>query len=91
VPRPRHYYRLNHLHYLTASTYRRAPLFDSPCFRRHLVETLDELRSALGFKILGYVLMPEHFPVLIWPSPGANPSQLMYLHDASVLAMEHFP
>ena len=29
VPRQQHYYGLNHLHYLTASTYRRARIFDS--------------------------------------------------------------
>ena len=74
MSRQRHYYWLNHLHDLTASTYRRAPLFDSDCFRRHFVKTLDELRSRLNFRILGYVLMPEHFHLLIWPSASADPS-----------------
>jgi REP element-mobilizing transposase RayT len=26
---------------------------------------------------VGYVLMPEHFHVLLWPSELANPSQIM--------------
>ena len=31
----------------------------------------------LKFRILGYVLMPEHFDALIWPGAEANPSQIM--------------
>jgi putative transposase len=70
MPRQKHYYGLNHLHYITRSTYRRARLFDSTRFKRRWIRTLDELRSELNFKIIGYVLMPEHFHILIWPSAG---------------------
>jgi len=77
VSRPRHYYGLNHLHYLTASTYRRARLFDSERFRRHFVQTLHQLRARLDFKILGYVLMPEHFHLLIWPGERADSSRII--------------
>jgi REP element-mobilizing transposase RayT len=59
---------LNHLHFITASTYRRARLFDSDRFRRDFVATLTGLRAELSFKVIGYVLMPEHFHALIWPS-----------------------
>jgi REP-associated tyrosine transposase len=41
------------------------------------VGTLGGLRRELGFKIAGYVLMPEHFHLLIWPSADANPSQIL--------------
>jgi putative transposase len=61
----------------TASTYRRAKLFDSLRFRRHFIRTLAELRVELDFKIVGYVLMPEHFHLLIWPSPSADPSRIV--------------
>lgn len=77
MSRPRHYYRPNHLHYLTASTYRRARVFESERFRRHFVQTLDQLRACLGFKIVGYVLMPEHFHLLIWPGKPADPSRIV--------------
>jgi REP element-mobilizing transposase RayT len=69
VTRQHHYYGGNHLHYLTA--------FDSQRFRRHFVEILSDLRTRLEFKIIGYVLMPEHFHLLIWPSGRANPSQIV--------------
>ena len=77
MPRQRHYYGLNHLHFITASTYRRARLFDSARFRRHFVQTLSALRAEYNFKIIGYALMPEHFHLLIWPSGLADPSRIV--------------
>jgi REP element-mobilizing transposase RayT len=52
-------------------------LFNSERFARRWVQTLGDLRSELEFKIAGYVLMPEHFHLLIWPSAAANPSQIL--------------
>jgi putative transposase len=77
MPRPEHFYGQNHLHYLTANIYRRARIFDAERFKHKFVQTVDDLRTELGFKIIGYVLMPEHCHLLIWPGPPANPSQIM--------------
>ena len=77
LPRRPHYYGLNHLHYLTRNIYRRARVFDSDRFKLDFVQTLGQLRQELGFRIIGYVLMPEHFHLLIWPSELADPSQIM--------------
>jgi putative transposase len=86
VPKLQHYYGLNHLHYLTRSTYRRARLFDCERFRNQWVLALGDLRRELAFKIIGYVLMPEHFHALIWPTERANPSQIMQkLEDRTAL------
>jgi putative transposase len=86
VLRQKHYYGLNHFHYLTRSTYQRARLFDSERFKRRWVRTLDELRSEFGFKTIGYVLMPEHFHLLIWPSANPNPSEILQkLEDRTAL------
>jgi putative transposase len=75
VSRQHHHYEGNHLHFLTASTYHRASLFDAEPFRRIFIRTLDQLRTELEFRLLGYVLMPEHFHLLIWPQQRANPSR----------------
>ena len=86
VPQLQRYYGLNDLHYITTSTYRRARVYDSERFRDHWVAILGELRRELGFKIVGYVLMPEHFHALLWPTPDANPSQIMQkLEDRTAL------
>jgi hypothetical protein len=45
VARPQHYYGLNHLHYRTASTYRRARIFGSERFKGHFTKTLNGLLS----------------------------------------------
>jgi len=84
VPKQRHFYGLNQLHYITTSTYRRARLFDSERFKRQFVTTCRDLREELRFRIIGYVLMPEHFHILLWPSELANPSEIMQkLEDRS--------
>ncbi|MGH9357611.1 MAG: REP-associated tyrosine transposase [Terriglobia bacterium] len=77
MPRQRHYYGLNHSHFLTASTYRRARLFDSNRFRLHFVRTLCQLRQQQNFRIIRWVLMPEHFHLLLWPSECATSSAII--------------
>jgi putative transposase len=77
VSYPPRYYGENDLHFLTTSTYRRTQIFNSERFKREFVATLTELRTELGFRLLGYVLMPEHFHLLVWPSDGFDPSQIM--------------
>ena len=77
LPRRPHYYGYNHLHYLTRNVYRRARIFDSDRFKLNFVQALRNLREELGFRIIGYVLMPEHCHLLIWPSELADPSQIM--------------
>jgi REP element-mobilizing transposase RayT len=79
VPRRQHYNGLNHLHYLTANIYRRARIFDSDRFKLRFIRTLDDLRAELVFRIIGWVLMPEHCHLLIWPSELAHPSQIMQM------------
>ncbi len=77
MPRQHHYYGANHLRFITASTYRRGRLFDSERFRCEFIALLDELRTELDFKVIGYVLMPEHFHLLLWPSGEAHPSRIV--------------
>ena len=65
--------------------------------------TFGELRQELSFRIVGCVLMPEHFHALIGPTPEANPPEIMqkledrtalfilFWNDASVLAVDTVP
>ena len=77
MSRRTHYYGENHLYFLAANSDRHARIFDSDRFKLTFTQTLGELRAELGFRIIGYVLMPEHSHLLIWPSDLANPSQIM--------------
>jgi putative transposase len=52
-----------------ASTYRRARLFTCQRFCGIFVDTLRQLREETGFLLNGWVLMPDHFHLLIRPEP----------------------
>lgn len=65
------------LQFITTSAYRRAPLFESEVFRWFFVQILRQLRAETGFLLVGWVLMPEHFHVLIKPEPAEATSRFM--------------
>ena len=65
------------LQFITASTYRRVPLFLSPKFCGEFVKVLEEVRAEFRFRLLGWVLMPEHFHLLIWPQPDESTSRVV--------------
>ena len=75
--RQHHYSAGSHLHFITTSTHRRVRLFDSPRFRERFIETLDQLRNEFDFRLVGYVLMPEHFHLLISPGKAHGPSRIV--------------
>ena len=53
------------LHFITCSCYHRAPLLATHRARRTFEETLEKVRQWYGFYITGYVVMPEHFHLLL--------------------------
>ena len=65
------------LQFITTSTYRRAQVFDSHRFCWMFVEALRELRRETDSLLIGWVLMPEHFHVLIKPEPAESTSRWM--------------
>ncbi len=73
----RHFYGENPVHFVTASTYHRDRLFDSPRFQLRFIEILNQLRDDFEFRLLGYVLRPEHFHLLIWSGELADPSRIV--------------
>ncbi|HEV2697150.1 MAG TPA: transposase [Terriglobales bacterium] len=62
------------LHFITSSCYRRQPLLGSSCYRDLFVQVLEQVRQRYQFVIVGYVVMPEHFHLLISEPEKANPS-----------------
>jgi REP element-mobilizing transposase RayT len=50
---------------------------ESERFRRDSVDLLRQLREALGFLLIGWVLMPEHFYLLLQAQPAGNTSLRM--------------
>jgi len=71
------YFAPGQLPFITASTYRCAPLFTSPRFCREFVVAVQEVRCELRFRLFGWVLMPDHFHMLIWPEGARATSKIV--------------
>lgn len=67
-------YGRGHLHFITASCYRREPLLNAAWRRDLFVKVLERVRQKYQFVVVGYVVMPEHFHLLISEPERANPS-----------------
>lgn len=75
--RLKRYYGQGHLHFITCSCYRRLPLLGRVRARNELVQILGEVREKYSFRILGYVVMPEHIHLLIGEPATGTPSTVM--------------
>lgn len=65
------------LHFITFSCYRRLHLLASERARNVFVQVLDRVRSEYGFKLVGYVVMPEHIHLLMTEPPRGTPSTVL--------------
>jgi len=54
-----------HARFLTCSCYRRLPLFQNDQIKQVFADQLVLARDRLGFELFGWVLMPEHFHLLV--------------------------
>jgi putative transposase len=70
-------YGLGHLHFITFSCYRRQPLLEEQRARDFFVDSLAKMRVRYGFKLVGYVVMPEHVHLLISEPSVGNPSIML--------------
>ncbi len=57
----------NLVHYVTAVTYQRVPVFSNERTCSLFIEALAETRVKDPFKLIGYVIMPDHFHLLANP------------------------
>jgi putative transposase len=70
-------YGQGHLHFITFSCYRRLSLLGPARARNVFVRTLDQVRGEYGFKLVGYVVMPEHVRLLISEPQRGTPSTVL--------------
>jgi putative transposase len=61
---------LNHARFLTCSCFRRRPFLDRDRSRLWLTDAIERARARHGFELWAWVVMPEHFHVLLFPEPG---------------------
>ena len=71
------YYGKGDLHFITFSCYRRLPLLKSARARDIFARELARVRDEIGFRLVGYVVMPEHVHVLMSEPPRGTPSAVL--------------
>jgi putative transposase len=71
------YYGLKHLHFITCSCYHGRPVLGTPDRRDLFLSILDEVRQRHRFVVCGYVVMPEHFHLLISEPESGDSSVVM--------------
>src|ERR1017187_7069469 len=62
------------LHFITCSCYRRRPELDSGERRDLFLRVLERTRQKYRFVVIGYVVKPDHFHLLITEPEVRNPS-----------------
>jgi len=66
-----------HIYYVTTVVYGRLPIFTRPSFIIPLLDSLNFYRYQRSFKLLGYVIMPDHVHLLLWPFGQPTVSDIM--------------
>jgi putative transposase len=72
MPKLRHYDNLGMARFITFSTYRRRPilLVDEACLA--LAHEIDHMRKEMRIQLLGYVFMPDHVHLVLFPPANAE-------------------
>jgi putative transposase len=65
------------LHFITCSCYHRRSILNVPVRRDLLLDILEQTRVRYRFVVLGYVVMPEHFHLLMSEPQCGTPSTVM--------------
>jgi REP-associated tyrosine transposase len=65
------------IYFVTTVVYGRLPLFTRPSFVIPLLDSLNYYRYKQDFKLLGYVVMPDHIHLLVWPAGTATVADIM--------------
>jgi putative transposase len=67
-------YGQGHLHFITFSCYHRLPLLKEAPSRNTFVQELSLTRTGMNFRLVGYVVMPNHVHLLISEPQPEMPS-----------------
>ena len=70
-------YGRGHLHFITSSCYRRLPLLGTAAQRTLFLKIFEQVRLYYRFRVIGYVVMPEHIHRLMGEPARGDPSRVM--------------
>jgi putative transposase len=66
------------LHFVTFSCYQRLPLLNTGTSRNLFVQELETIRDEMQFRLVGYVVMPNHVHLLMNEPPQSTPSLALH-------------
>jgi len=73
------YYGRGDLHFITFSCYRKLPFLGTKHARGVFLQELAKVRAECGFRLIGYVVMPNHVHLLMSEPMKGTPSTVMQL------------
>src|ERR1700758_1417780 len=71
------YYGKGDLHFVTFSCYRKLAFLGTKRARNVFVRELAKVRSGYGFRLVGYVVMPNHVHLLMSEPEKGTPSKVL--------------
>jgi REP element-mobilizing transposase RayT len=74
---PPHHLTENHIYYVTTNVYNRLPIFTRPSFILPLLDSLNYYRYQHQCKVLGYVIMPDHLHLMLFPIGESSLDEFM--------------
>ncbi|MDQ2692752.1 MAG: transposase [Chloroflexota bacterium] len=63
--------------YITSNIYHRIYVFKRPSFIIPIIDSLNYYRYQYACKLLGYVIMPDHIHLLLWPQEAIKITDFM--------------
>ncbi|MCK4340580.1 MAG: transposase [Phycisphaerae bacterium] len=81
-----------HVHFWTLSCFRRLTFFWNDALKQVVIDGLQRLQREFGVCLVGYVIMPEHIHVLIYPHRrgAAEPTRISVLLHAFKRYVTHY-
>lgn len=65
------------IYYITTVVYQRLPIFKQASYAIAIIDSLNFYRFKQGYRILGFVIMPDHLHMLIWLGATSTISEIM--------------
>ena len=68
----------NQIYFITSKIFKNKKIFDNGWCCKLLIDVLKECKNKYGFKLYGYVIMPDHIHLLIEPAENDSISNVIH-------------
>jgi putative transposase len=71
-------FKVGAVYHITSRTNDKVPVFERRLGRKIMMRSLEAAKAKFGFRLYNFCVMPTHIHLLIRPTGGGNPSQIMH-------------